>query len=327
MNEHDKNLVKDNFIGWISDDGLLEVVGIADEVGKYGRKLYKVICRVCSPDTELFPEGYFVTRKGCLLDGNKPCGCSTCRWEDWQFLVLARRVGEGRFIVHGFAEEFKNQNTKLDCECLKDGHKWTPKLKQIVYMGQGCPKCHGNAKLTEPEALGNCTTICKEMGYEVIGFDCGYKNNKSRFKYTCPKHGAQEVSYNDFVIKGTRCPLCADYGYNINKQGSFYVAVWKNDSESFIKFGKTNRDVVVRIEEQNRATSYSYSILYQQTWLDGRVADSLEKSIKDSDMFKVGIVSKILFPFGFTETIKTSEVDSLMLHINNFLINYKHEVN
>ena len=203
----------EDFIGWKSEDGELEVIGIA---GKYkrGASLFKVTCTECSKDTELFPDGYFVSPKGSLVKGCKPCGCSKSpRWFGWQFLVLACRAAKDRFIVHGLAEEFHGQTTKLDLECLKDGHKWTASIQSVVNVGNGCPKCKG-ATLAEQRktpkhiAFQKCVDICKEMDYDVIGFVGGYKNAKSRFKYVCKTHGEQEVSYNNFVNKGQKCGGC-----------------------------------------------------------------------------------------------------------------------
>ncbi len=208
MIEHKKKRQKpEDFIGWKSPDGKLEVVGIA---GKQGTKtLFKVTCTECSKDKELFPEGYFVSTKSNLVNGQNPCGCSNSpKWEDWQFLILARRAAKGRFIVHGFAEPFKNSYTKLNLECLKDGHKCTASTHNIINGGKGCPKCSGNAKLTEQEALQKCIDICKEMGYNAIGFTNGYKNNISRFEYHCKIHGKQGVRYHNFVNGGTRCGGC-----------------------------------------------------------------------------------------------------------------------
>lgn len=204
----------ENFIGWKSEDGKLEVIGIA---GKQGTKaLYKVTCTECSKDPELFPDGHFVSTKGNLVRGKKPCGCSNKpKWVDWRYLILARRAGEKRnFVVHGFAEEFKNAHTKLNLECLKDGHKWTASIDSITNSGYGCPKCKGvnseaQKKTPEHVALQKCIDICKEMNYDVIGFVDGYKGaNKTRFEYTCKIHGKQNVSYNDFVNMGSRCSGC-----------------------------------------------------------------------------------------------------------------------
>lgn len=207
VNSVSKYEKSEDFIGWKSEDGKLEVIGIH---GKKSRNtIFRVTCTECSKDKELFPEGYFISTKGNLNSGRKPCGCSKYEWKDWQYLILAGRAAKGRFIIHGFAEEFNGQNTKLNLECLNDGHKWTASTSKVVNGGTGCPKCSGNAKPTEQEALQKCIDICKEMDYGVVGFVDGYKNNKSRFEYICKIHGKQEVNYHNFVTNGTRCGGCA----------------------------------------------------------------------------------------------------------------------
>lgn len=114
----------EGFIGWRSPDGKLEVRDVCGK-NKHNQTLYKVTCTECSKDKELFPDGYFVSTKGNLVRGRKPCGCSLYKWEDWQYLTLARRAGEKKgFIVHGFSEEFQGYQTKLNLECLKDEYKW-----------------------------------------------------------------------------------------------------------------------------------------------------------------------------------------------------------
>lgn len=125
----------EDFIGWKSPDGRLEVIGIA---GKQGTNTtFKVTCTECSKDKELFPDGYFISTKGDLIKSKKPCRCSKFNWEYWQFLVLAKRSAGSRFIVHGFSEEFHGQKTKLNLECLKDGHKWTARSNDIINGGTG----------------------------------------------------------------------------------------------------------------------------------------------------------------------------------------------
>lgn len=232
----------ENFIGWKSEDGKLEVIGVAGKQGSI--TTFKVTCTECSKDPELFPDGYFVSRKGRLVRGQKPCGCSMYKWEDWQYLILACRAGEGHFIVHGFAEEFKNSKTKLNLECLKDGHRWTASVNHIINSHSGCPRCSGNAIPTEHTALQKCVDICKEMGYNAIGFTNGYKNNISRFEYYCKIHGKQAVRYHNFVNNGRRCGGCAKdlgngngyYPERKDEQDFLYIL---NFNDKFIKVGRS----------------------------------------------------------------------------------------
>lgn len=237
----------EDFIGWKSEDGNLEVVGIH---GKYKKVItFKVICKICSPDIELFPKGYFVSTKANLKSGRKPCGCSKCNRSAQQCLVKARRKGETKgFIVHGFAEEFHGVYTKLDCECLIDGHKWNTSVHSIINLETGCPVCGGKLKLSGQEALARCSLICEKMKYKVIGFFDSYKNAKSIFRYECQEHGVQSVTYNNFVLQGTRCPVCfrekqkensCYYGWypeRAEEQDFLYIL---NFNDKYIKVGRS----------------------------------------------------------------------------------------
>ncbi len=253
----------EDFIGETFNEGRLEVIGIAGKDNR-GLTLFKVTCIECSKDKELFPDGYFVSTKWNLKNGKKPCGCSDRPvWEDWQFLILASRVAKDRFIVHDFAEPFKNVSTKLNLECLKDGHKWTARISDIINGGKGCPKCAG-VNLSEQKktpahiALQKCVDICKDMNYEPVGFVDGYKGvHKTRFKYYCKIHGKQNVSYNAFVNMGTRCNGCAkdkrkelgngnDY-YPERKDEQDYLYILDFDNK-FIKVGRSF-DVDERIKD------------------------------------------------------------------------------
>ena len=214
MNRKEPEKAED-FIGWKSEDGKLEIVGIIGKT-KNGTATFKVTCTECSKDPELFPDGYFVSVKSNLKNGQKPCGCSNKpKWYDWQFLILTKRVGKKKgFTVHGFAEEFKGAKTKLNLECLKDGHCWTASINNILNVGNGCPACKVMNNIKQKEiaeyiALQKYIDICKEMDYKVVGFVGNYKGaHKTRFEYICKIHGKQNVSYSSFVNGGRRCNGC-----------------------------------------------------------------------------------------------------------------------
>lgn len=201
----------EDFIGWKSEDGKLEVT---EYVGRDNKSTYyKVVCSECSKDSELFPLGYFVSTKGNLKKGQKPCGCSKIpKWKDWQYLVIINRKIMGKFILHGFSEEYKGNKTKINLECIKDGFNWSATISDIVSNGTGCPKCktfkmQNRNRTPGHVALWKCVKICKKLDYIVVGFPDGYKNQNSRFEYICPKHGKRNVSYGNFVC-GSRCRIC-----------------------------------------------------------------------------------------------------------------------
>lgn len=241
-----KNKVQksEDFIGSTFSNGKLKVIGIEGKTKSFN-KTFKVTCTECSKDPELFPLGYFKTTKRKLQLGIIPCGCSKAhRWEPFQYLILARRAGEGKFIVHSFAEKFKGVHTKVSLECSKDGHKRNAELASVIHTGAGCPNCSRNARPSEQEALEKCTTICKQMSYEAIGFIGNYKNNKTYFEYKCPKHGIQKVSYNGFINRGSRCQECSREidgwnGYYPSRKAEQDFLYVLNFNNKFIKVGRS----------------------------------------------------------------------------------------
>lgn len=204
---------KDDFVGWISPDGNLEVIGYSDKNKHYKtqRRLYKVTCKICSPDIELYPDRYFLCQKGHLKRGIKPCGCAlNPKWKPSQYLILASRAGEKKgFIVHGFIDKYENSYTKISCECLLSNHKWVTKLTNITKGLNGCPECAIiKQRTSENTALKRCTDLCVAYNYTPLGFPEGYKNAYSRFEYVCPRHGKHNVSYNKFINTKQKCPEC-----------------------------------------------------------------------------------------------------------------------
>lgn len=244
---------------------------------------FKITCTECSKGRELFPDGYFVSTKGNLKSGRKPCGCSKRhKWKPFQFLILARRAGEKKgFIVHDFAEEYKNQKTKLNCECLIDGHKWTAVIASILNGGHGCPACAKRPLITEDTALSRCKIICDANGYEILGFPNGYKNAHSRFEYICPKHGIQKVSYLSFYYRGSKCPLCwrekqkemeiGFYGWypeRSEEMDSLYIVSFDN---KYIKVGRSF-DLEERFRHLRRVSGIdNIKVLYIYTGLHKEV--------------------------------------------------------
>ena len=129
----------EDFIGWKSEDGKLEVVGIHGKQGTF--TLFKVSCSECSEDSELFPEKYFTCYKSTLVGGYKPCGCGkNTRWEPWQFRLKAKRQ-LGDFVNFTEVGKYSGSRTKLRCVCTVDGKVWNTTYRRVLYSKQSCPEC------------------------------------------------------------------------------------------------------------------------------------------------------------------------------------------
>lgn len=129
----------EDFIGWKSEDGKLEVMGITGKKGTF--TLFKVYCSECSEDTELFPDKYFTCYKSTLVGDYKPCGCGkNTRWEHWQFKLKAKRQ-LGDSVSFTEVGEYKGSRTKIMCECLIDGKTWYTNYRRVLYSKQSCPEC------------------------------------------------------------------------------------------------------------------------------------------------------------------------------------------
>lgn len=308
------------FLSWVSPDGNLSVIGMAEPT-RTGMNRFKVVCKICSQDPELFPKGYFISAKSSLLDGLKPCGCGKSpRWEPWQYLIRVRRKSKDILEIIGFAEEFHGNSTKVLCKRISDGKeiqiRLNSLLKDTYHVGMGSG---GRTKIRPDCAVNRCKTTCAEENYKFIGFIGEYINNKSKFEYECPLHGVQITNYANFITSGARCPECATNGYNPNKPGSFYITRWTKDDHSFIKFGITNSKVITRIKQQFGLTEYSYEILYSKDFNDGHIPLKIEKSIKADSSLIIGIIDKVKFKSGFTETVREQDLNILLRIVETLL--------
>lgn len=134
--------MKDNFIGQTfptPNGGVLTVVGVVGKSGSH--KKYGLTCSICSEDKELFPE-LFESRKGSLVNGKVPCGCSKSpNWKPFQVEIIARRLCvDAGYEFLGFPEGYKNQRSKFEYNCPTHG-KQKVSYNNFVNDGSRCPSC------------------------------------------------------------------------------------------------------------------------------------------------------------------------------------------
>lgn len=70
--------------------------------------------------------------------------------------------------------------------------------------------------------------------------DGSYLNGKSRAILRCEIHGLWEVNIGEFINKHSRCPSCANYGYDPSKtEGYLYVLLAEKGNDVFTGYGVT----------------------------------------------------------------------------------------
>lgn len=141
---------KEDFIGWTSPDGNLEVIGIAGK-GKDGKTSYKITCKVCSEDKELFPDGYFIANKNNITNnGQLPCGCSKSpRWNKEQYIILLKRKLSPQNISFKLSDEYNNRKTDVDCICNTCKTSFTKTIYTLLNKTASCETCNKKDTSTE----------------------------------------------------------------------------------------------------------------------------------------------------------------------------------
>lgn len=246
-----KYVKSENFIGWTSPDGRLKVIGVYKVDPKYNESIFKVTCEVCKQDTELFPEGYFIARKGNLLRGGNPCGCSKgfC-WNPEQFIIIAKRKIKDRFIIHGYAEPFHGNKTKVICECTLHNYKWETTLNALVSDKKltGCKMCMAdkqrvNMLTPEDTIIKACIQICKDNNYIFLGFPNGYTGVKSKVQYMCLKHGTVNTNC-DNLLRGRYCRKCWTENRPPSSEGFYGYYKERDDELDFLYILNFNNDYI-----------------------------------------------------------------------------------
>lgn len=111
--------------------------------------------------------------------------------------------------------------------------------------------------------------------------------------------------------------MCAKYGYKESQSGWFYIYKWSDGSNSFIKFGVTNRDLKSRIREQAKHTNFTKTLIYCRKFEDGRIPKIIEDEVKSSGV-ELNVISKLQFPDGFTETTLISNLNKILKIVEKY---------
>lgn len=204
-----------SFIGWKSEDGNLEVVGLKEVTDKRVAK-YFVKCSKCSIDTELY-EDYFISTKIALKQGKHPCNCSNKflhTKKQWKVITKRKQPNIVWDSTHK-EDEILKSNCKVACKCLDCKYKWDKTL--ISFSKTGCPFCAGS--IVEPLAkIGQMVKICNRSGARLVSFN-GLKN-VDFVNIQCNTHGIFNIKISYFLskIRKFACPECSKVNTGLVKR-------------------------------------------------------------------------------------------------------------
>jgi len=136
---------------------------------------------------------------------NKMCGCSICsgikKLTQKEFIEKAKQIHGNKYNYN--LVKYKNNKTKVKIICPKHGMFEQTPNKHLSW--QGCIICSGSIKLTFKEFINKAKQIHgNKYDYSLVD----YKNNKTKIKIICPKHGIFEQIPNAH-LNGQGCIICS----------------------------------------------------------------------------------------------------------------------
>lgn len=233
---------------------------------------------------------------------------------------------------------FKKNKIKTDKRNTKDYWDcYCPYCSDIdnIYVKNGCCRiftsmtsslkrgilpcrCSKNHKYSEDEAKVLSKITCEHNNGRFINIIGDYNGiDKVKIKWLRPDDIVAEVLLRDLRRGKTGLN---PHGFDPSKPASIYITRWYGYCESYLKFGITNRDVKVRVSEQDSASKHlDYEILYEGYSDDGGLIQDIERKCKQS--LNTGACSEKLLPDGYTETVYDTEdnLNSLLQIINSYL--------
>lgn len=318
----------DDFVGKVFSIGegtTYTVIKDKDLKGKY-----TLSCSVCSLDKELWPDGSIKVKYEKLKVGRVPCGCSvSTNYTKQQDLIRMNRLCLGTTFSVIKDKPTNNNRGKytLNCSiCSSDTELWAQDSIKVSYdkfkSGRVPCGCSLITKWTEAQFVTKIQRICTSEGLTYLGWQSEFKTVKSRLLWRCPYGIVHDTELNGFLNCSQRCRCMNVTGYSTKKNGNLYITKW-DTHEPTVKFGVTNRDVVVRLKEHHRKNNVEFELLYVWEGYDGALILEIENHLKSMIKNKEDVPRDVL-PSGWTEAFYfDGNLVNVMVDYTNFRLNNK----
>lgn len=204
------------------------------------------------------------------------------------------------------------KNTYLILECLKHKVIWdTTSYIKFVKCNRGCFECgiESRAHAKVKTISDTLDTFKKRHGNRYLYDFSKFKTQKSKIDIFCTLCEDWVRQTADNHSQGKGCP-CNKSGFTKTKPSKIYLVLWSTFNDRFLKVGITNRNVEDRVLQQSRGTVFTPKILREFNFLKGNLCSDIEAEIKSS--FESGIVTKQVFPDGYTETFHIEDYHKIL---------------
>lgn len=188
-------------------------------------------------------------------------------------------------------EPYINSRTSILHKHLVCGHEWTVTPTNIQ-QGTRCPNCSSNV-------FKGTDKYKSELPQNILLLE-EYKGSAIpiRHKHTLCGH-EWDASPNN-ILKGTRCPICCDRGFNPLAGGYLYFVEFTNDGEIYFKVGITN-SINLKDRFEKDWDTFNMRELWKKHYPIGQDARNKEKEILQTYnefKFNTGVLKS-----GNTETL------------------------
>ena len=158
------------------------------------------VCIICNRHGEFWqtPNAH-LNGQGCPKCGDERIASAKTSNSE-KFAEKARKVHGDKYDYSKV--NYMNNHIKVCIICNRHGEFWQAPNNHL--NGQGCPKCGGNAKLTDENFISKSKLI---HGNKYDYSKVNYVNNKTKVCIICPKHGEfYQTPINH--LYGNGCPSC-----------------------------------------------------------------------------------------------------------------------
>ena len=162
--------------------------------------IHAKVCIICPKHGEFWQDpSSHLSGVGCSKCGHEKIGKKNSSNSD-EFIDKSRKVHGDKYDYSKV--EYKNNRTKVCIICPEHGEFWQTPNNHLI--GQGCPICSGNVRLTKEEFINRAKGVRGDK-YDYSNVE--YVNTETKVRIICPKHGEFLQSPHTH-LNGNGCPKC-----------------------------------------------------------------------------------------------------------------------